>query len=293
MIGQDRIAGMGPPKDTTQMASQDTGIPDPFDAPFLPGLEHHPDALIVDLAGFEGPLDLLLALARTHKLDLARLSMRALADQYLGFIERAAPLNLETAASYLVMAAWLTYLKSRLLLPREPGEDVTSGEELAEHLAFRLQRLDAMREAAARLMARDRLGRSVFGRGMPEPLRIVTTQTYAVSMYDLLRAYADQRKRSVQSHITVARRQVWSIKEARVRLERLIGAIPDWSALDGLVAQYASRPEDVKSVTAASLGAALEMARDGKLELQQAEPYAKVYVRPKSHLRVVNALGKV
>ena len=260
---------------------------DPFTAPLLPGLAHDPAALIVDLAGFEGPLDLMLALARTHKLDLTKLSMRALAGQFLAFIEKAAPLNLETAADYLVMAAWLTYLKSRLLLPKEAGEAGPSGEEMAGQLAFRLQRLDAMREAAARLMARDRLGRSVFGRGAPEMIRIVKNEAWAVSMFDLLRAYADQRKRSVQSHMTVARRQVWSIKEARQKLETIMGAIPDWSALDTLVRKYAAGPEDARTVTAASLGAVLEMARDGRLELQQAEPYAKVYVRVKPHLKVV------
>jgi len=263
--------------------------PSDFDAePFLPGLEYDPEAMVVDLAGFEGPLDLMLALARTHKLDLKQLSMRALADQYFAFIDRAQPLRLEAAADYLVMAAWLTYLKSRLLLPKEPGEEGPSGEELAAMLAFRLQRLGAMREAAARLMARDRLGQSVFGRGAPEPLRIVRHETYAVSMYDLLRAYADQRKRTVHSHHVVARRQVWSIKEARTRLERLFGALPDWAALDGLIAQFASRAEDFRTVTASSLGAVLELAREGRLELQQAEPYARLYLRAKPLLRMVD-----
>jgi len=260
-----------------------------FDAPFLPGLEHDPDALVVDLAGFEGPLDLLLALARTHKLDLKQLSMRALADQYIAFIDRAQPLRLEAAADYLVMAAWLTFLKSRLLLPKEKTEDGPSGEDLATMLAFRLQRLEAMRDAAARLMARDRLGQSVFARGEPEPIRIVKNETYAVSMYDLLRAYADQRKRTVQHfHHVVARRNVWSIKEARTRLERLFGQLPEWSALDLLITQFAAKSEDWKTVTAASLGAALELTRDGRLELQQAEPYAKLYLRAKSHLRAAD-----
>jgi len=262
--------------------------PPGFDAePFIPGLEHDPDAMLVDLAGFEGPLDLMLALARTHKLDLKQLSMRALADQYLAFIDRAQPLRLEAAADYLVMAAWLTYLKSRLLLPKAPDEDGPSGEELAAMLAFRLQRLGAMREAAARLMARDRLGQSVFARGAPEPVRIIKHETYAVSMYDLLRAYADQRKRTVHSSHVVARRSVWSIKEARTRLERLFGSLPDWSALDALISQFAAKSEDRKTVLAASLGAALELTRDGRLELQQAEPYAKLYLRAKPHLRVV------
>ena len=270
------------------MSAPSTHSPD-FDAePFIPGLEHDPEAMVVDLAGYEGPLDLMLALARTHKLDLKQLSMRALATQYLAFIDAANPLRLEAAADYLVMAAWLTYLKSRLLLPKAADEAGPSGEDMAAMLAFRLQRLAAMRQAAAQLMARDRLGQSVFSRGAPEPIRIVRHETYAVSMYDLLRAYADQRKRKLQSHHTIARRQVWSIKEARTRLERLIGGIPDWSALDGIVSQYATRPEDFKTVTAASLGAVLELTRDGKLELQQAVPYAKLYLRAKRHLRVVD-----
>ncbi len=258
------------------------------DAPLmaLPDAEHA--ALIVDLAGFEGPLDLLLALARTHKLDLKHVSMAALAGQYIAFIERAGPLRLEAAADYLVMAAWLTYLKSRLLLPKEPGEPGLTGEELAMQLAFRLQRLSAMRAAAAHLMARDRLGRSIFARGDPEPIRIVKSETYAVSMYDLLRAYADQRKRTVHSHVTIKRREVWSIKEARARLERLIGAMPDWADFDQLMGRYLTASMDRKTVTAASLGAVLELTRDGKLELQQAEPYAKIFVRTRSHLKLVS-----
>ena len=249
------------------------------------------DSLIVDLAGFEGPLDLLLALARTHRLDLKHVSMAALAGQYIAFIERAGPLRLEAAADYLVMAAWLTYLKSRLLLPKAPDDPGLSGEDLAMQLAFRLQRLSAMREAAARLMARDRLGRSIFARGQPEPIRIIKSETYDVSMYDLLRAYADQRKRSVQSHHTVKRREVWSIKEARDRLERMIGVIPDWADFDALMGRYLTLGMDRKTVTAASLGAVLELARDGRLELQQAAPYEKLFVRTKTPLRVVGEPG--
>ena len=260
--------------------------------PFLDGAEllvlpadgEH-DALIVDLAGFEGPLDLLLALARTHKLDLKHVSMAALAGQYIDFIDRAGPLRLEAAADYLVMAAWLTYLKSRLLLPKEIDETGPSAEELAVQLAFRLQRLSAMREAVARLMARDRLGRDVFGRGEPEPIRIVRNESYSASMYDLLRAYADQRKRTVQSHVTIARRQVWSIKDARLRLERLVGQIADWSDFDQILGQYLARPDDRRTVIAASLGALLEMTRDGRLELQQAEPYGKLYMRSKLQVK--------
>jgi segregation and condensation protein A len=267
-----------------------SGLSDTFSGPteiFNPPTDG--SSLIVDLAGFEGPLDLLLALARTHKLDLKHVSMSALAGQYIAFIERAGPLRLEAAADYLVMAAWLTFLKSRLLLPKAPDDPGLTGEELAMQLAFRLQRLSAMRDAAARLMARDRLGHSVFARGEPEPIRLIKSDAYAVSMYDLLRAYADQRKRTVQhSHHVVKRREVWSIKEARTRLERMIGTLPDWADFDALMGQYLTKTMDKKTVTAASLGALLELTRDGRLELQQAEPYAKLFVRTKTNLRVVD-----
>jgi segregation and condensation protein A len=265
------------------------GIDSDFENSAMPpfSVQDSADTLIVDLAGFEGPLDLLLALARTHRLDLKHVSMAALAGQYIAFIERAGPLRLEAAADYLVMAAWLTFLKSRLLLPKAPDDPGLSGEELAMQLAFRLQRLAAMREAAARLLARDRLGRTVFARGQPEPIRIVKSETYDVSMYDLLRAYADQRKRTVQSHHTIKRREVWSIKDARTRLERLIGALPDWADFDLLMGQYLGAAMDRKTVTAASFGAILELARDGRLDLQQAKPYATLFVRGRPHLKLV------
>jgi segregation and condensation protein A len=272
------------------MTSQSTDNNDDFDFSARLEPDRTADALILDLAGFEGPLDLLLALARTHRLDLKQVSMAALAGQYIAFIERAGPLRLEAAADYLVMAAWLTFLKSRLLLPKAPDDPGLTGEELAMQLAFRLQRLSAMREAAARLMARDRLGQSIFARGEPEPIRLIKSETYAVSMYDLLRAYADQRKRSVQhSHHVVSRREVWSIKEARTRLERMIGTLPDWADFDLLMGKYLTKTMDVKTVTAASLGAVLELTRDGRLELQQAEPYATLFVRTKGQLRVVES----
>ena len=182
------------------------------------------ETLVVDVEGFEGPLDLLLALARTQKVDLARISVLALAQQYLDFINEARRLRLEIAADYLVMAAWLAFLKSKLLLPAEQDEDgEPSGEELAQLLAFRLKRLDAMREAAAQLMTRKRLGRDVFARGMPEPLRISRKSTYQADLYDLLKAYAQQRQRTAVRTWQVRQRTVWSLKEAREELERLLG----------------------------------------------------------------------
>lgn len=243
------------------------------------------DALIVDVAGYEGPLDLLLALARTQKVDLAKISVLALADQYLGFIAEAQKLRLELAADYLVMAAWLTFLKSKLLLPREaPQGEETSAEELARRLSFRLMRLDAMREAAAQLMTRLRLGRDVFPRGMPEGTRTIRETEFTATIYDLLHAYADQRRRTIKVGHVVKVRQVWSIKDARVRLERMLGEVTstsDWLAFEGCLQQLAREHENGKTVVASSFGATLELAREGHIELRQDGPFAPIYMRPR------------
>jgi segregation and condensation protein A len=183
------------------------------------------DTLMVDVEGFEGPLDLLLALARTQKVDLARISVLALAQQYLDFIAEGRRLRLEIAADYLVMAAWLAFLKSKLLLPAEPSEEgEPTGEELAALLAFRLKRLDAMRHASAQLMTRKRLGRDVFARGSPEPIRVKRRSIYDANVYDLLKAYAHQRQRTATRILHMQKRVVWSLKDARVELERLQAA---------------------------------------------------------------------
>jgi len=243
------------------------------------------EALIVDVAGYEGPLDLLLALARTQKVDLAKISVLALADQYLGFIAEAQKLRLELAADYLVMAAWLTFLKSRLLLPREPkqGEEA-SAEELARRLSFRLMRLDAMREASAQLMTRMRLGRDVFGRGMPEGTRTIRQTDFTATIYDLLHAYADQRRRTIKVGHVVKVRPVWSIKDARVRLERMLGEAPspsEWLAFERCMHELAQSHENGKTVVASSFGATLEMAREGHIELRQEGPFEPIYMRPR------------
>src|SRR6476619_116775 len=238
------------------------------------------ETLVVDVEGFEGPLDLLLALARTQKVDLARVSVRALAQQYLDFIAEARRLRLEIAADYLVMAAWLAFLKSKLLLPAEQDEDgEPSGEELAQLLAFRLKRLDAMREAAAQLMTRKRLGRDVFARGMPEPLRITRKSTYQADLYDLLKAYAQQRQRTAVKSWQVRPRMVWSLKEAREELERLLGMSCDWAPLDQLLAEFLVGPELRKTALASSFTATLEMTREGALEIRQAKVFAPLLVR--------------
>jgi len=239
------------------------------------------EALVVALDGFEGPLDVLLILARTQKVDLAKISVLALAEQYLLFIAQAQRLRLELAADYLVMAAWLAYLKSRLLLPRESaGDDQPTGEELAARLAFRLQRLEAMRGAAATLMTRKRLGRDVFGRGMPEGIRTIRVRQFTAAIYDLLKAYAEQRKRTIKRVHVVPRRVVWSIKEARERLQALVGKCDaSWVQLDLFLEQFGAAPDIARTALASSFGATLEMARDGFLDLSQAEPFARIYVR--------------
>ncbi|MGB6970146.1 MAG: ScpA family protein [Methyloceanibacter sp.] len=238
------------------------------------------DTLVVDVEGFEGPLDLLLAMARTQKVDLARISVLALAQQYLDFITEARRLRLEVAADYLVMAAWLAFLKSKLLLPAEPGDEgEPSGEELAQLLAFRLKRLGAMRDAAAQLMTRKRLGRDVFARGMPEPLRITRNSSYQANLYDLLKAYAQQRQRNSVHTWQVRTRTVWSLKDARAELERLLGISCDWAPLDQMLAEFLVAPELRKTALASSFTAMLEMAREGALEIRQAKLFAPLLIR--------------
>jgi len=241
------------------------------------------ETLVVDVEGFEGPLDLLLAMARTQKVDLAKISVLALAQQYLDFIAEARRLRLEIAADYLVMAAWLAFLKSKLLLPAEQDEDgEPTGEELAQLLAFRLKRLHAMREAAAQLMTRKRLGRDIFARGMPEPLRITRKSTYQADLYDLLKAYAQQRQRGAVRTWQVRQRTVWSLKEARDELERLLGMTCDWAPLDQLLAEFLVGPELRKTALASGFTATLEMTREGALEIRQAKLFAPLLVRRRS-----------
>ena len=237
------------------------------------------DALIVDVAGYEGPLDLLLALARTQKVDLARISILALADQYLLFIAEARKLRLELAADYLVMAAWLAFLKSKLLIPKQPGEEGESGEELAAVLQFRLKRLEAMRDAAARLVNRNRLGRDVFARGMPELVIVEKRNEWSATLYDLLTAYAVQRQRQAIDRVKIAKRSVWSLKEARDILTRLVGELRDWTALDQFLIQYLVSPGDRATAIASSFAASLELIREGTLEARQEGAFAPLYLR--------------
>jgi segregation and condensation protein A len=238
------------------------------------------DTLVVDVEGFEGPLDLLLALARTQKVDLAKISVLALAQQYLDFIAEARRLRLEIAADYLVMAAWLAFLKSKLLLPAEKDEEgEPTGAELAALLAFRLKRLHAMREVSAQLMTRKRLGRDVFARGAPEPIRITRKSTYEANVYDLLKAYSQQRQRTAIRTWQIRQRTVWSLKEARAELERLLGIACDWAPLDQLLAEFLVEPELRKTALASSFTATLEMTREGALEIRQAKSFAPLMIR--------------
>ena len=238
-------------------------------------------SLMVDVEGFEGPLDLLLTLARQQKVDLAKISILALADQYLAFIEEARKMRLELAADYLVMAAWLAYLKSRLLLPEPHPAEGLSAEEMANALALRLRRLEAIRKFAEQLMTRPQLGRDVFERGQPEPIAEIKHPQWSATLYDLLSAYASRRQIQSRSVVRVQKRTVWSLAEAREALERLIGHSVDWSPLDQYLLSYLTDPATRATVLASSFAAALEMIREGRIEAHQQGAFSPLYLRKK------------
>jgi segregation and condensation protein A len=239
------------------------------------------DPFVIDVDGYEGPLDLLLDLARRQKVDLARISILALAEQYLTFVEKARALRLELAADYLVMAAWLAYLKSRLLLPEPPKGEEPSAADLATALALRLKRLEAIRAAARHLASRQQLGRDVFARGAPEPVAVLRNPAFEATLYDLLAAYARQRHKPAMQHHVVARRFVWSLGDAREALHRLVGQAADWTALDSYLIRYAVDPAMRTTVLASALSATLEMVREGLVELRQDRAFAPLFVRRK------------
>ena len=241
--------------------------------------------LMVDIDGYEGPLDVLLALARTQKVDLTRLSILQLAEQYLAFIEEVRRLSLEVAADYLVMAAWLAYLKSRLLLPESTEGDDPSAADMAERLAFQLRRLDAIREAGGRLMARHWLGRDVFARGDPQEVEIVKTPVYDVALYDLLTAYAKQRVRAASATLRIAPRAVYRIEDALHRLGEMIGQVLDWEVLERFLPPEMATGFARRSALAATFAASLELSRTGEIELSQSTPFGPIYVRPKRPAR--------
>ena len=236
-----------------------------------------PESLTIDIDGWEGPLDLLLALARAQKVDLREISILALVEQYLDFIANAKALKLEIAADYLVMAAWLAYLKSALLLPKDP-EVEPSPEELAFRLQMRLQRLQAMREAGARLMARDRIGRDVFARGAPEGLRVVRKSAWDVDLFELIAGYGAVMARSRPVVHQVMRRPVMSLDDALARLSTMLGTAVDWARIETFLPRIAD-PTLRRSALASSFVAALELAKQGKAELKQDAPFAPLFVR--------------
>ena len=240
------------------------------------------EALIVDVDGFEGPLDLLLTLSRTQKVDLRKISVLQLAEQYLAFVERAKVLRLELAADYLVMAAWLAFLKSRLLLPPDPTEEGPSGEELAAHLAFQLERLQAMREASAKLMARDQLGRDFFARGIPEDVTRIRRVEYTATLLDLMQGYARIRTKDEFRPYAFDREALFTLEQALERMRGLIGFAGTWTDIssylpDGFTADPARR----RSATASTFAAALELTKEGKVELRQSEVFAPLELRRK------------
>jgi segregation and condensation protein A len=251
----------------------------PFDD-FTPGERADSEPLlVVDVDGFEGPLDLLLELARRQKVDLSRISILALADQYLAFVDSARRFRLELAADYLVMAAWLAYLKSRLLLPEPPRADEPSAADLATALALRLRRLEAIREAARLLASRPQLGRDVFARGHTELPTAEPDGAWVATLYDLLSAYARQRQRHAVSRVTVHKRFVWSLVEAREALQKLFGRAADWTTLDIYLREYAMEPAMTATVRASALSALLEMVREGLVDIRQDRPFSALYLR--------------
>jgi len=240
------------------------------------------EALIVDVDGFEGPLDVLLTLSRTQKVDLRKISVLELARQYLTFVEKAKVLRIELAADYLVMAAWLAFLKSRLLLPPDPSEEGPSGEELAAHLAFQLERLQAMRDVAARLMARDRLGRDFFARGIPEDVTRTRRITYTANLLDLMQGYARIRTRDEFRPFTMDRDAVFTMEQALERMRGLIGFAGSWTDLNSYLPEgWESDPAKRRSATASTFAASLELAKEGKVEIRQAESFAPIQLRKK------------
>ena len=244
-----------------------------------PAIDRADPAFLVDIEGFEGPLDLLLELAQRQKVDLHTISISALAEQYLGFIELARSMRLELAADYLVMAAWLAYLKSRLLIPGPPPSDEPDAADLAAALVVRLARLETIRQAAALLLERPRLGRDFFTRGAPDAMGASPVSRWQASLHDLLSAYARQRQTLAISRVTLRRRAVWSIAQARSALEDIAGQLPDWSALEPYLAAHFTPPGMRRTVRASIFSAALEMVREGEIDLRQDGAFSPLWLR--------------
>ncbi len=248
------------------------------------GVPPSDEAFHIDIDGYEGPLDLLLELARRQKVDLAHISILALAEQYLQFIEAARKIRLELAADYLVMAAWLAYLKSRLLLPEPAKGEEPEAAELALALAHRLRRLEAMRRGAERLVYRPRLGRDFFARGAPEEMNAQTRPLYEANLFDLLSAYALQRQKQALSRVILKQRFVWSLAQAREALVRMIGRSQDWLQLEPFLLEFGLSAEQERTLRASSFSAALELVKDGTCDLRQDAAFAPLWMRPKPRL---------
>ena len=237
--------------------------------------------LVLDLDGFEGPIDLLLTLARQQKVDLTRISILTLAEQYLSFIAAAKKLRLEIAADYLVMAAWLAYLKSRLLLPEAEDDEEGSGPELAEALTFQLRRLDSMRDAGEKLLVRPRLGRDVFARGAPEGMEVIRTPVYEVSLYDLLKSYGDNRRRASASQLTIEASQLYSLGDAIERMRGIIGNFGDWTSLAAFLPDELADGVVRRSAVASTFAASLEMVKEGRAHIRQSSAFGPIFVKGK------------
>jgi segregation and condensation protein A len=243
-------------------------------------------SLFLSLDGYEGPIDVLLTLGRDQKVDLTQISILQLADQYLAFIRQAQTLNLEIAADYLVMAAWLAYLKSRLLLPstEEDGEGMTS-EELAEILRFQLQRLEAMREVGDRLMARPRLGVDTFARGMPESITNLAHPVYDVTLFELLKAYGDHKVRNENTSLRIVSTKLYAVEEAVKRLKSMLGHMPNWQTLISFLPVNLRGSLLLRSAVASTFVASLELAKEGHIELRQDNPYGPIFLRNREQPR--------
>ncbi len=227
------------------------------------------DVLLLDIDGFEGPIDVLLALSRDQKVDLRQISILQLAEQYLRFVHEARRRNLELAADYLVMAAWLAYLKSRLLLPVAPDAEEPSGADMAAALAFQLERLDAMRKAGEALMKRPRLGEQVFPRGAPEGLRDLTRPIYDTRLFDLIGAYGAFLGRKTETRLEIREAKLYSVDDALARMSYLIGAAADWQKLEAFLPPGLTDGLYRRSAVGATFVAALELTRQGKIQLRQ------------------------
>lgn len=238
--------------------------------------------LIVHLDGFEGPIDLLLVLAREQKVDLTKISILKLAEQYLTFIEEARRLRLELAADYLVMAAWLAYLKSRLLLPSSEDDEEPSGEALAAALTYQLQRLEAMRTAAEKLFARPLLGRDVFARGAPEGIRVITRSVYEASLFDLLQAYGMTQRRRRPAPLRIEQMELFSMDQALGRLSEIIGKVPEWAALASFLPEGLEDDLMRRSAVAATFAASLELVRSGRAEIRQDRLFGPIFFRSRA-----------